>query len=178
MAYTCNLLAHQQLYIENQRNQTLIVLSSSSPNQQQSQATSFATGSWEQPPKLFQTTMGYVLEINSTKTKSYIQIQGNQLNTLHTSPSLANAPTILLEQVPDRQQSSADFKPFEPMKPMKMGNMEMNMNPMEMRMGNMEMRMGSTMSSDRKVKQFCPQCGQSVKESDRFCSACGHNLLD
>ena len=64
---------------------------------------------------------------------------------------------------------------MEQMEPMKMGNMEMNINPMEMRMGKMKMRMGSSNSTSN-TKQFCSQCGASVQLDDRFCSSCGHRL--
>jgi hypothetical protein len=186
MAYIANLSTGQQIYIENQGIQTVIMLTSSSHGQQQSQSSSFETGEWIVPPTLFRTPTGVVLRLESASEQRFVQIQANGLSTLSTAPTLSFAEVISLQQVAEpakSRQSSIEFTPMEPMKPMeplpplKMGDMEMSMNPMEMRMGNMQLRMGEAAPASTQVGQrFCTQCGQSVKPSDRFCGSCGHRL--
>jgi hypothetical protein len=175
MAYTANLSANQQLYLENQGTQTLITLISSSAGQQQSQSSNLTTGTWTTPPMLFTTKSGFVLQLDTNREKYFVQIQASSINTLTDVPSLNDAETVALQKTADSQHSSKIE--FEPMQPMKMGNMSMNMNPMEMRMGNMSMKMGEEVQSTS-TQRFCTQCGHQVKDSDRFCGSCGHQLKD
>ncbi len=196
MIYLANLGANQQLYIENQGSQTLMTLVSSSRGQQQSQSSSFATGSWTAPPTLFRSDGNFLLRIDSTGGQHFVQLQASGFNSLKTAPSLINADVMPLQQVSETatsSQSSVQFKPIEPMKPMepmepmKLGNMSMSTNPMEMRMGNMQMRMGEasesksqskSTSKSKSTQRFCTECGNQVKAGDRFCGNCGHKLED
>ena len=173
MAYTVNLNNNQQLTIVNQGTQTVITLVSSSPGQQQSQSSSFTTGSWNAIPQLYKTGGGFTLQVNGDRGQLFVSIQANSLNAI-ASPGLDNAVKVDLEDIPDSaaKQNNAEF---EPMQPMKMGNMSMSMNPMSMQMGNMSMTMG-TGTTSTSTKRFCSQCGQEAKQSDRFCSSCGHQL--
>ncbi|ELS04792.1 hypothetical protein Xen7305DRAFT_00045280 [Xenococcus sp. PCC 7305] len=185
MAYTVNLSGNQQLMIVNQGAQTLISLFSGSSGQQQSQSSSITTGKWKSPPKLYQTTSGFVLQINGKQAKQNVLIQATGINAI-ANPKLNNAVQVNLKKVPDRAASSQErefkpmpdlkpMQPMQPMRPMKMGNMSMSMNPMSMQMGNMSLNMEETKKS-KSTKNFCAQCGEKVKQSDRFCSSCGNKL--
>lgn len=184
MAYKTQLGTSQQLYIDNQGEQTLFTLVSSSANQQQSQRSAFPTGEWLMPPALFRIGAVFILRVESARGPSFFDIQNNSISALASPPSLKNAEVMPLQQVSESeaaQQNRAAFSPMQPMQPikpiepMKMGNMEMGMNPMQMRMGNMEMRMpGQT--PKKSPTQFCPQCGESVGQGDRFCRHCGYRL--
>ncbi len=194
MIYLANLGANQQLYIENQGSQTLMTLVSSSRGQQQSQSSSFATGSWTAPPTLFRSDGNFLLRIDSAGGQHFVQLQASGFNSLKTAPSLIDADIMPLQQMSETatsSQSSVQFKPMEPMQPMKpmepmkLGNMSMSTNPMEMRMGNMQMRMGEasesksqSKSTAKSTKHFCTECGNPVKAGDRFCGNCGHKLED
>lgn len=180
MAYKTQLGTSQQLYIDNQGEQTLLTLVSSSANQQQSQRSAFPTGEWLMPPALFRLGAAFVLRVESAQGPSFFGIQGQSISALATPPSLKNAEVMPLQQVSEAeaaQQNSVSFSPMEPMQPMQpIKPIEpMKMGNMEMRMGNMEMRMpGQT--PQKSPTQFCPQCGESVGERDRFCRHCGYRL--
>ena len=182
MAYTVNINGNQQLMIVNQGTQTLINLFSSSQGQQQSQSNSFTTGTWLTPPQLYKTASGFILYINGDRAQQYVLIQANSINAV-ANPGLNNTVQVKLENIPDTTANvnEMEFEPMQPMqsmqpmKPMQMGNMSMSMNPMSMRMGNMSMNMGETAKSTT-TKNFCPQCGAKVKQSDRFCTSCGNKL--
>lgn len=174
MAYRVHLNGNQQLTIVNQGSQTLISLVTSSSGQQQSQSNSFTTGKWNRPPQLFQRGGGFILQIDSDRQQHFVSIQANSISTVTSAPSLENAVKIDLDDIPDPAPDEYDID-FEPMQPMRMGNMSMNMNPMSMRMGNMSIDIGGAKTSTSS-KRFCTQCGQAVKASDRFCSSCGHQL--
>ncbi|WP_275993834.1 zinc ribbon domain-containing protein [Argonema antarcticum] len=176
IAYIGDLGSGQQVYIENQEPQTAITLISSSPGQQQSQSSSFQTGTWTKPPALFRSATGFVLQIEGTEGSRFVRLQANGISSFSETPSLSNAEVIPLQQVEKSPQPPMQpMKPMEPMKPI--GDMEMRMSPnMEMRMGNMEMRMGSVEEETAATKRFCTECGKVVGEVDRFCTHCGHRL--
>lgn len=180
MIYLANLGANQQLYLENQGKQTIITLVNSSIGQQQSQITNVQTGSWTTPPTLFQNGGNFLLRIDSEEGTLFIELQARGINLLSTPPSLIDAEVIPLEKVAQTQTSSQRSASFEPMKPMKMGNMSMSFNPMEMRIGDMYLRMSdnSKQESSQSQQNFCTQCGNLVKADDRFCGNCGHKLKD
>lgn len=183
MAYTANLSANQQLYLENQGTQTLITLISSSPGQQQSQSSGLTTGKWTKAPTLFRKELSFILQIDTDRGQYFVQINASGINTLSTAPSFNNAETVPLQEIANsatRSQSKIEFEPMQPMQPMKpmeMGNMSMSMNPMSMRMGNMSMSIGEELKSNS-TQRFCTQCGHQVQQSDRFCGNCGHQLKD
>lgn len=194
-AYTCDLDNGQHIYIENQEQQTVIKLTSGGRGQQQSQSNSFETGKWRVPPTVFQTGDGVVLRIEAEQGQHFIQLQANRMSRLDAEPSLSDADVLPLRQDATEAASSQSFmqpmqpmdpmKPMEPMKPMsqmQIDDMQMQMKPMMMRMGNMEMRMGEPLKTNttpeqrQSLKNFCPQCGSKVGQSDRFCSNCGNAL--
>jgi len=173
MAYTANLTSNQQLTITLQGNQTNISLVSSSPGQQQSQNSSFTTGNWQTPPKLYRIGAGFAIAINSQRGSQFILIQGNSISTT-SAPDLNNASQIDLKETSDPPYNPNNINvDFEPMQPMKMGNMAMDINSMSMQMGNMAMNLNQGKTP---AKRFCAQCGEPAKPSDRFCSSCGHQL--
>ena len=195
MAYQFNLGSGQQLFVQQQGEQTAIALYSGSAGQQQQQQNTVTTGQWQEPPTLFRMGGGFILRLEGSQGKTIVQIQANGLQTLSATaaPNLANADTIAGQRVADSatsQSSQAGFamepmqpmKPMEPMKPMQMGNMSMQMDPMRMQMGDMKLEMGnqpassSSSSREAQASRFCTQCGQPVAASDRFCAHCGHQL--
>ena len=177
MAYRVHLNAYQQLTIVNQGSQTFISLVTNRPGQQQSQSNSFTTGQWHRPPQLFQLGGGcFILQIDGNRQRHWVSIQAHSISTVTIAPSLDNAVQIDLDNIPDPSPVEYDIDfDFEPMKPMRMGNMSMSMNPMSMRMGNMSIDIGERRTSTS-GKRFCTECGQATQASDRFCSNCGHQL--
>ena len=172
MAYRVNLNGNQQLTVLNQGNQTLITLISSSPGQQQSQSNSFTTGNWTNTPKLYRTESGFILQISGDRGEFSISIRANSISTV-TTPVLDNAVLVDFKNTSDTAANHQKSQ-FEPMQPMKMGNMSMDINTMSMQMGNMSMNMGK--GETRSKTRFCTQCGAEVTASDRFCGSCGHKL--
>ena len=182
MAYTCELSPGQRLHVDNIGEQTVVTLSSGSAGQQQQSTSRFTTGAWVQPPQMFGTEQGLIIQLTTAQGVQHLQLQGTQMSWMAGNPTLSNAQLMPMNTVSSTAGSSMPpmqpmqpMKPMQPMQPMKMGNMEMNANPMEMRMGNMEMRMGN-MNGDAPKPKFCTQCGTPVKPNDRFCANCGHQL--
>jgi hypothetical protein len=173
MAYQAILNGTQQLTISNQGIQTQITLISSSPGQQQSQSTSFTTGSWVRSPQLFNTEQGFILQIEGSYGQYFIQIQSNGISTINGIPPLSNSTPVDLETVADPPAQKVNF---EPMQPLGRSKMSMNINSMSMQMGNMSLNLGKK-SRKAATKRFCSQCGVKAKPSDRFCSSCGHQLI-
>jgi hypothetical protein len=191
MAYICDLGAGQRLYLNTQGTQTIVTIASSSVGQQQQSSSSLKTGAWSSPPEVYRTFEGIVVKLQTTHGTQFIQIQGSQIGLSTHAPSFNRAEPLSMQQTPNSPASTMPpmepmqpMKPMEPMKPMRMGNMEMSLNPMEMRMGNRSMKMGATFEGSatsfipNSTRQFCSQCGVSVKPSDRFCASCGHRLSD
>lgn len=175
MAYQATLNGTQQITILNQGIQTLITSSISNPGQQQSQSSSFTTGNWQNKPQLFQTNQGYILRVYGAEKHFWLLIQPQGIQALNTMPNIENAVLIELTSVTDIPSSAnANFQPMQPIQPMKMGNMSMNMNSMSMQMGNMSLDLGNQTGQITKV--FCSQCGKEAKSGDRFCRSCGHEL--
>lgn len=174
MAYRAILNGTQQLTISNQGMQTKINLASSSRGQQQNQGNSFTTGDWVKPPQLFRTGQGYILQIEGSQGQYFIQIQSNGMSTINGIPSSSDSTPVDLESIADDSFTQQKAK-FEPMPPLRMGNMSMDINSMSMQMGNMSMNIGKQ-SRTTVTKRFCSQCGVEAKPSDRFCSSCGHQL--
>ena len=176
MAYQATLNGTQQVTIINQGKQTQIILMASSPGQQQSQSSSFTTGTWVKPPQLFSTNQGFILQINGEQGQYFILIQANGIQTINGVPTLQNASLVQLENIADpTSQTPTGFKPMQPMQPMRMGNMSMDINSMSMQMGNMSLNLGNP-SKTTVSKVFCAQCGVEAKSGDRFCRSCGHDL--
>ena len=174
MAYVCELDTGHQVYLDNQGMQTIITTSSSLPGQQQQATSSMTTGAWVASPEAYRTVSGAVFKILTAQGEHFIYIQGGSVSMMREPPSLGADQRIQMQQ-------TATMPPplMQSMPPMKMSNMQMTINPMEMRMGNMEMRINSlSTEAGQSVdpKQFCSQCGTSVKPGDRFCSSCGNAL--
>lgn len=174
MAYQATLSGTQHLTIINQGTQTQINLMMSSAGQQQGQSSSFTTGTWVTPPKLYNTGQGFILQIDGDRGEFFIQIQSNSISTVNGMPSAQTAASIELQNIADPPESQS-MQPMQPMQPMRMGNMSMDINSMSMQMGNMAMNLGNKTSSSQR---FCSQCGVEAKPSDCFCSSCGHDLTN
>jgi zinc-ribbon domain len=165
MIYHWELDTGHQISVDNQGAQTVVTILQTSAGQQQRSSNSFTTGIWIVPPALTLTPLGGIIKIITPSGESFIQIQGNniQMQSSHSGGSQSTTSS----------SSTATFKSgIEPLPPMQMGNMQMNMQPMAMRMGDMELNMGATASQQR----FCTQCGTPVKPTDRFCASCGNKL--
>ncbi len=106
MIYLSNLGANQQLYIENRGSQTLITLVSTTSGQQQSQSSSWETGSWTAPLAYSELDGGFLLRIDSVGGQHFIQVQASGFNSLQTAPSLINADVMPLQKVQETETSS------------------------------------------------------------------------
>jgi hypothetical protein len=202
--YVANLTAQQQIYLENQGNQTVITLLTGSPHQQQSQSISWQTGVWIIPPILWRGAMGFVLRVEGQGGQFLGLIQGSSISTLSAMPAIADAQIIPLQSLPSPNPDSTfpSMQPMQPIQPMHMQIKPLEsmppMPPMEMRLGNMHMQMGGatsqssshassqssnppstppkSASTSTSIQSFCSQCGAKVGVSDRFCAHCGHAL--
>ena len=172
MSYLAILGDSQQLAIANLGEQTQINLKMSSPGQQQSQGSSFSTGKWLKEPKLFNTGQGFVLQIEGERGSHQILIQQNSISTINSPGDLHNYPQVDLKASADPVPASMQQ---QPMQPLKMGNMSMDLNSMSMQMGDMSIGSGNQQKTNI-TKQFCSQCGKEAKAGDRFCRSCGHEL--
>lgn len=182
MAYGCDLGSGQRLYLDNQKMQTTVAISSSSAGQQQQASSTLQTGAWTSPPEVYRTSEEVVVKLHTANGNQFIQIQGSSMDMLATAPPLGTAKQLSTQQT-NIPASMQPMEPMKPMQPMTMGTMQMNLKPMAMRMGDMEMRMGAVSAGSANAatpvptRQFCSQCGASIKPSDRFCASCGHQIL-
>lgn len=193
MAYHFNFNSGQQLWVQQQGEQTAITLSVGSVSQQQQQQTLLTTGLWQASPVLLQTAVGLVLKIEGARGVTYVQIQANGLQLLAAAATahLGEVNLVAGQEMPDAHgdgnfelQPMTPIQPMTPMAPMKMGNMSMQMTPMRMQMGEMTLEMSSSSSQKHTTqsetasttRRFCTQCGHGVAPSDRFCAHCGHQL--
>lgn len=186
MAYGCDLGNGQRLYLDTQELQTIVTIASSSVGQQQQATSSLQTGAWTSSPEVYRTFEGVVVKLQTANGTQFIQIQGSSMGLATSAPSLSQAEQLPTQQthVPDSPLSPMQpMEPMKPIQPMTMGTMQMNLKPMEMKMGDMEMRMGAISAGSTNAatptptRQFCSQCGASIKPSDRFCASCGHQIL-
>ena len=175
MTYVATLGDFQQLAIANIGEQTQINLTMSSPGQQQSQSSSFNTGRWVSTPQLFNIGQGFVLKIDTQQGSHHVLIQQNSIGMINPPADLSAHPTVTFKDIANSSQKPIEFKPIEPMQPMRMGNMSMDINSMSMQMGNMSLN-SDNQAKTTTNKQFCSQCGQEAKAGDRFCRSCGHEL--
>lgn len=175
MAYVATLGGSQQLAIANLGEQTQISLTTSSLGQQQSQSSSFGTGRWVSIPELFNIGQGFVLKIDTEQGSHYVLIQQNSISIVNPPDNLVGYQRVDFEDIPNPPQKPINFKPMQPMQPLKMGNMSMDMNSMTMQMGNMSLNFDDQAKTTIN-QQFCSQCGREAKLGDRFCRNCGHEL--
>ena len=159
MIYHWELGTGHQISVDNEGAQTVVTILHTSAGQQQRTSNSFTTGIWLVPPEMSMTPTGGILKVTTPSGASLIQIQGNSIN-LH-SQGASQSTT-----------STSSSSTATGIKPMQMGNMQMNMQPMSMKMGSMELNMDATASQ----KRFCTECGTPVKPTDKFCASCGHKL--
>lgn len=189
MTYRGSLESGEKIAVENDGEQTQIMVASDSSGQQQSQSTRFTTGVWTKPPTVLKVKGGAVLEVRSNRGEFHFQITGGAIRALREVPRLQHA-------LP-RKKSKADvepamrplppMKPMRPMEPMKpLAPMEpmSPMRPMEMTMGEMRMSMGKNVddpprekSAGKGATRFCTECGREAASKDKFCAACGHRLI-
>ena len=172
MTYAYDLEDGQRLIVQNDGDDTLVVLRTEDEGQQQSQCTGFETGKWSKPPELYRTGGKLVLRLQSTGSSEFIRVRGTQIQLMRTEPDLENAERLK----PKKADESVAMEPMEPMKPMEPLRPMGRMRPMEMRMGGMHMSIGSPVEETEPVKRFCTQCGKPTREGDRFCGNCGHEL--
>jgi hypothetical protein len=166
MTYAYDLENGQRLIVENDGDNTIVVLSSGGEGQQQSQATGFETGKWSKAPALFRVKQGLVLRVATKRGSRFISVRGNGIQSLRGEPDLEDAKELKLRES-EETIAMEPIKPMEPMKPMR---------PMEMRMGNMHMRMGGIEEEAKSEKRFCTKCGKPAQKDDRYCAHCGNKL--
>jgi hypothetical protein len=183
MAYCWTLGNGQQIYLDNQGEQTVITSLIASAGQQQQSGNSFTTGKWTQAPEMFVTPSGVLLRLHTERGETSIAVQGGSMSMSTGAQSIGTAQQVQAQQVSSMPQASIPpmqpMAPMQPMQPLNLGGMQMSMNPMEMRMGNMAMSMGmrtSTSTPTGSERKFCTQCGAPTQPTDRFCSSCGHQL--
>lgn len=199
MAYCCDLPHGPKLYLDNQADQTFVMLLMQQSGQQQQSSHHFKTGVWQTPPIVMTSGGGVVVvKLTTTTGEIVLQVQGMSVQAGFQSEATVRAGEIpiALSSI-DTIPNTAGFTmpPMTSMPPMQMGNMQMNLKPMTMRMGNMGLQMGgeavstaanpkgsSSSSSSHATShatshpKFCSQCGNGLKPGDRFCSSCGHSL--
>lgn len=172
-SYRCDLGDGQQIVIENQGTQTVVAQMSAGAGQQQSQRSSFTTGSWQMPPTLFRTTTGVILRVEAADGQFFMGLHGQYVGLLQTPPLLAGAEVLPVRQVAAAHGSvvATPLETMQPMQPLK------PLEPMRMQMGTMQMQMHmGTAESTQEDQRFCGQCGHAAAVADRFCTRCGHRL--
>ncbi len=194
MAYYCDLPHGPKLYLDNQADQTNVMILMMQPGQQQQSSNSFTTGIWQVPPEVFAVGNRVVVKLVTAIGEFVIQVQGMSIQSGMQSSAVTTGGTPIAVMPIDTIPNSTGFSippmtpmqpmtPMAPMQPMQMGNMQMNLKPMQMQMGNMQMKMdaetpvkGSNPQGSSATAKFCSQCGNPLKPGDRFCSSCGHAL--
>ncbi|ELR96380.1 zinc ribbon domain-containing protein [Gloeocapsa sp. PCC 73106] len=147
MPYVSQLGTGQQVYLDNQGDNTIFTIVSSSPGQQQQASNTFTTGPWTSPPEILQTPSSIMVKIYTAKGEQTLQVHGNNMSMVNAN--LNNTQKLRIQEIDSMPRPiMSPMKPMEPMKPMKMNT----------------------------TKRFCSQCGAQVEQSDRFCSSCGFNL--
>ncbi len=165
-----------RITLENDGEQTLVHLSSTSPGQQQSQGTGFRTGEWSGEPALYRRGAEFIVRLETASGVQGIHIHGHEIRHSSSAPDVHGADRQTLAPA-DEESRPAKMQPMKPMEPMRPLEPLKPMRPMEMRMGGMQMKMGSRDEPPAKSEQrFCTQCGRAASPSDRFCAGCGHVL--
>ncbi|HEY9894337.1 MAG TPA: zinc ribbon domain-containing protein [Candidatus Sericytochromatia bacterium] len=196
MGYRCEWATGQSVYLENVDDQTRVTLTNSSPGQQQQSSNHVQTGHWTAPPEVWQVAIGLVVKLLTAQGEQFIYIQGNQVSRSQEAPSWGEAQPlpVRVDSMPTSAMSPKpampSMPPMQPLPPMKMGDMQMDQTAMTMQMGKMRMEMNpikplsepSPQTGAEKPptsavqRNFCSQCGSTLKPSDRFCAHCGHRL--
>ncbi|MBD2077514.1 zinc ribbon domain-containing protein [Phormidium sp. FACHB-592] len=192
MGYRCEWATGQSVDLENVDEQTRVTLTNSSPGQQQQSSNHVQTGRWTAPPEIWRVAIGLVVKLLTAQGEQFIYIQGNQVSTSTEAPSWGDAQPlpVHVDSMPAAMSPKPSMAPMLPLPPMKMGDMQMDQTTMTMQMGNMRMEMNPIKASSKPSPQtggeqpstsavqrnFCSQCGSTLKPSDRFCAHCGHRL--
>jgi len=192
MGYRCEWATGQSVYLENVDDQTRVTLTNSSPGQQQQSSSHVQTGRWTAPPEVLQAAIGLVVKLLTAQGERFIYIQGNQVSTSKEAPSWGDAQPlpVHVDSTPAAMAPTPSMPPMQPLPPMKMGDMQMDQTAMTMQMGKMRMEMNpieplskpspqtgvEKPSTSAVQRNFCSQCGSTLKPSDRFCAHCGHRL--
>ena len=198
MAYCCDLPYGPKLYLDNQADQTIVMLLMQQSGQQQQSSTHFKTGVWQTPPIVIANSGGVMVKLMTATGEVLLQVQGMSVQAGVQSGMVASAGGTPIELVPiDAIPNTVGFTmspmmpmtPMSPMPPMQMGNMQMNMKPMTMQMGNMGLQMGveaipnaassqasSSSSSSHATSQATSPSTSSATSHPKFCSQCGNGL--
>ena len=188
MGYRCEWATGQSVYLENVDDQTRVTLTNSSPGQQQQSSNHVQTGHWTAPPEVWQVAIGLVVKLLTAQGERFIYIQGNQVSTSKEAPSWGDAQPlpVHVDSTPAAMAPTPSMPPMHPLPPMQMGDMQMDQSAMTMQMGKMRMEMNPIEPSPQTgidkpstsvvQRNFCSQCGSTLKPSDRFCAHCGHRL--
>jgi zinc-ribbon domain len=196
MTYCCDLPNGIRLYLDNQGDQTIVILLMQQVGQQQQSANRFTTGQWQTPPQIFGTAAGIVVQIAGAIGELSLLVQGMAMQQ-SAAIDLATATPIGVMPI-EALPPGLTMAPMQPMAPMQMAPMQMapmqmspmQMSPMVMQMGNMAMSMAAPAvlpttippspaaapANPATAAKFCSQCGTAVKPTDRFCASCGSSL--
>src|SRR5271166_1682374 len=154
MTYAYVLGNGQRLLVQNDGDNTQVVLSSGDSGQQQNQSTGFNTGEWSKPPELFHSSEKLVLRIESKSGVEFIAVHGNQIESMRSEPNLKNAEKLTLKE---SDENIARMKPMEPMKPMK---------PMdEPLLPNTQFSIVTRTSSKARIPELIAAAGPEVTET-------------
>jgi hypothetical protein len=201
MAYCCDLPHGPKLYLENQADQTIVMLLMMQPGQQQQSSHSLTTGVWQVPPEIFAVGNMVVVKLVTAIGEFVIQVQGMVMQSGLQSGSIATGGTPIAVMPIDTMPNSTGFssqssqsaqssqpmqpmtpmapmqpmQPMAPMQPMQMGNMQMNLKPMQMQMGNMQMNMGAE-TAVMVASTHAASGTTGASGTAKFCSQCGNPL--
>jgi hypothetical protein len=90
--------AGSDIYLENQQEKTLMRVQSSGPGQQQGQSQSFDTGVWAQPPQLFKTGDGLIVQIVAAQGRFFFALNTGSIARLDMEPALQDARPLSLQK--------------------------------------------------------------------------------
>ena len=122
MSYAYKMENGQQLLVDNEGDQTRVLLGQGSGgSQQQSQGNTFDTGAWSKPPALLRAGQDLILRIEAKNGTRYIRVRSDDIQLLNDEPDLGQAKPLDLSE----SDHPAGMKPMEPMKAME------PMRPME-----------------------------------------------
>jgi hypothetical protein len=197
MAYYSDLPNGIRLYLDNQGDQTIVILLMQQPGQQQQSANRFTTGQWQAIPQIFGTANGVIVRFVGSIGELSLTVQGMAMQQ-GTAIDLATATPMAVIAI-DALPTGLTMAPMQPMAPMQMTPLQMA--PMTMQMGNMAMSMAAppvilpttippspahspqtspanspASPATNSAPKFCSQCGTAVKPTDRFCASCGAAL--
>lgn len=125
--------------------QTIVSAHSDATEQQQSQQSSFPTGSWLSEPQGWEAHGVVYLRIQAQQGTIWLRAGHGQIGSGSPPPQDAMPMPSRAMTGPPRSKSATTMPPMQPLQPLQ---------PMEMRMGNMAMRMGDEPAVDLQAENL------------------------